>query len=440
MLPYLALSRQTRLQGFELTPVFHGGGVDQPGYLTSILGMFLDGNGQLVDHGTFFEAEINVGEEDRFAVEVDRLVAALAFLLFDPDHPATSLNGNYLHVWMFEPRDTGFAATTNLRTYFDADPVSQRIYCGVPNLVPHYERIHDEGLSFQLLDPHHWPGEGQNSVLERLLLSMFWYSLSFSGDVYYEDRVALVNLATAFEVLFDVGESNSKRRLILDGLETLFGLEPVLGTWLSQFYSTRSEVVHEGKSPDLLFQYPGAGEPHRNLLTTGQRLYRAAVEEYMYCHACQVPMERPPTARFREAFLLDMVPNEVRLEQMAATRSGDNELQLITLAGDLRFDDGTGCLASAISAGHNLMVATRDMLDSNGLKAFRLKVEHARSADAIKQSYHVLGTQLCRAIRIPSSHLIEEKDSPWKVARSLRHFAAWMVHAVDFMAQKSKSV
>ena len=56
--------------------------------------MFLDGNGQGEDQGTFFEAEINVGEEDRFGEAVDRLVAALAFLLFDPDHPATSLNGN----------------------------------------------------------------------------------------------------------------------------------------------------------------------------------------------------------------------------------------------------------------------------------------------------------------------------------------------------------
>ena len=104
-------------------------------------------------------------------------------------------------------------------------------------------------------------------------------------------------------------------------LERLFGFDPVLGTWLSQFYGTRSEVVHEGKSPDLLFQYPGAGQPHRNLLTTGQRLYRAAAEEYMYCHAYPVPTERPPTARFREAFLLDMVPNEVRLEQMATVGS-----------------------------------------------------------------------------------------------------------------------
>jgi hypothetical protein len=413
--------------------------VGQSDYLTSIFGMFLDGNGQGVDQGTFFEAEINVGEEDRFAEAVDRLVAALAFLLFDPDHPATSLNGNYLHVWMFEPSGRGFTATTNLRTYFDADPVNQRIYCGVPNLVPHYERIHDEGLSFHLLDPHQWPGEEQKLVLDRLLLSMFWYSLSFSGDVYYEDRVALVNLATAFEVLFDVGDSNSKRRLILDGLEMLFGFDPVLGTWLSQFYGTRSEVVHEGKSPDLLFQYPGAGQPHRNLLTTGQRLYRAAAEEYMYCHAYPVPTERPPTARFREAFLLDMVPNEVRLEQMAAVRSGDNKLQLITLAGDLRFDDGTGCLESAICAGRNLMVATRDVLNANGLEAVRLEVEHASSPDAIKRSYHALETQLCQAIRIPSSRLIEEMDSPWKVARSLRHFAAWMVHAVDFMGQGSRS-
>ena len=159
--------------------------------------------------------------------------------------------------------------------------IRDRIYCGIPNLVPHYERIHTEGLSFQLLDPVHWPGKDRSLVLDRLLLSMFWYSLSFSGNVYYEDRVALVNLATAFEVLFDVGDSNSKRRLILDGLERLFGFDPVLGTWLSQFYGTRSEVVHEGKSPDLLFQYPGAGQPHRNLLTTGQRLYRAAAEEYM---------------------------------------------------------------------------------------------------------------------------------------------------------------
>ena len=133
-----------------------------------------------------------------------------------------------------------------------------------------------------------------------------------------------------------------------------------------------------------------------------------------------------------------MVPNEVRLDRMATSRSGDNTLQLITLAGDLRFDDGTGCLESAIRAGRNLMVATRDVLDANGLKAVRLEVEHASSPDELKHSYHALGSQLSRAIRIPSSRLLEGMEAPWKVARSLRHFAAWMVHALDFMGRGSR--
>ena len=315
--PYLAIARPTVLQGFELTPALVGGGVGQSDDLASMLGMFFDGDGDPIDRATYFEAEVDAGAEDDFAIEVDRLIAALAFLLFDPDHPATSLDGSYLRAWMFEPTGRGLIATANLRDYVDADPAHQRFYCGVPDLVPHYERIHDEALSYRLLKPHHWPGADRRRLLDRLLLSMFWYARSFAASPYRGERIALVNLATAFEVLFDVGDAVGKQRLILDGLEELFGVEPLLANWVRQFYDTRSKVVHEGRAADLLFQYPGARQPHRNLVTSGQRLYRAAAESYMYRHAHRPPDERPPTERFREAFFLDMVPNEARLEQMA---------------------------------------------------------------------------------------------------------------------------
>jgi hypothetical protein len=431
--PYLAIARATDLRGFELMPALPEGAPGQPEHVASILRMFFDGDGNPIDRATYFEADVDVGAEATFVIELDRLIAALTFLLFDPEHPATSLDCGYLRLWMFEPSAQGLVATANLRDYIDADPAHQRFYCGVPDRVPHYERIHVEALSYRLLQARHWPGADRRRLLERLLLSMFWYGRSFGAEQGYEERTSLVNLATAFEVLFDVGDAVGKRRLILDGLEELFGTEPLLASWVRQFYDTRSQVVHEGRATDLLFQHSGARRPHQNLVTSGQRLYRAAVESYMYRHAHRPPEQGPPTEQFRQAFLLDMVPNEARLERMAKSGSGKNKSRLLTLAGDLRFDDGTGSLPTAIHAGRHLLYAVRDTLDRNHLKPFRLEAERSRSPDGLKRAYSRLGAELRRAIRIPKAGASADMDSAWKVARSLRHFAAWMVRAVDHL-------
>ncbi len=431
--PYLAIAGATDLRGFQLTPALSDGADGQPDHVASILRMFFDGDGNPIQRATYFEADVDLGAESAFIIEIDRLLAALAFLLFDPEHPATSLDRGYLRVWMFEPSEQGLVVTVNLRDYIDADPARQRFYCGVSDLVPHYERIHVEALSYRLLSPRYWPGADRRRIVERLLLSMFWYGRSFGAEQGYEERTSLVNLATAFEVLFDVGDAVGKQRLILDGLEELFGVEPLLASWVRQFYDTRSQVVHEGRATDLLFQHSGARRPHRNLVTSGQRLYRAAVEPYMYRHAHRPPGQGPPTEQFRQAFLLDMVPNEARLVQMAKSGSGKNKSRLLTLAGDLRFDDGTGSLPTAIRAGRHLLHAVREILDRNHVKPFRLEAEGGRSPDGLKRAYSRLGAELRRAIRVPNAGAPAEMESAWKVARSLRHFAAWMVRAVDHL-------
>ena len=431
--PYLALAAPTSLREFELRPATRVAERGQPEHVASMIGMFFDGDGEPIDRATYFEAEVDSGKEDAFLDEMDRLVAALAFLLFDPDHPATSLDGNFLRIWLFEPTDHGLVATTNMKDYVDAEPGRQRFYSGVPDLVPHYERLHEEDLSFRLLAGRHWGGGERRRVLDRALLAMFWYARSFGVEPHHEARMSLINLTTAFEVLFDVGDADGKRRKILDGLEELFGASGLLADWVRQFYDTRSQVVHEGRAADLLFQYRGASHPHRNLVSSGQRLFRSAAEAYLYRHAHQPPGEGPPTDRFHEAFLLDMVPNETRLDRMGKARAGRDRLLLLTLAGDLRFDDGTGRLDAAIRAGKKLLYASRGLLDSNGLKKHRLEIDRHREPAALRRAYSRLGAKLRRAIRIPKPGASAELGSDWKAARSIRHFAAWMVRAVDYL-------
>ncbi len=433
LFPYLAIPAPRALLGFELRPATAATGSGEPVHVPSILGMFFDGDGDPIDRGTYFEAEVESGAEEVFVDEMDRLIAALGFLLFDPDHPATSLDGNFLRLWLFEPGEEGFTATTNMKEYADAVPGRQRFYPGVPDLVPHYDRIHHEDLAYRLLDDRHWPGPERRRVLDRLLLSMFWYGRSFGVEPHHEERMAIVNLATAFEVLFDVGDAAGKRRQILDSLEKMFGVSGLLAAWVRQFYDTRSNVVHEGRAVDLLFQYRGASRPHRNLVSSGQRLYRAAAEACLYRHAHRPPGEGPRTGQLHEAFLLDMVPNEARLEKMANSRSGRHRLRLLELAGDLRFDDGTGRLPIAIRAGRKLLNSTRKLLDGNGLKPLRLEIERHRKPAGLKRAYARLGAGLRRSIRIPAPGAPADLGSDWKTARSLRHFAAWIVRAADYL-------
>jgi hypothetical protein len=114
----------------------------------------------------------------------------------------------------------------------------------------------------------------ETAVASRILTAVRWYNeahKSASG----EDG-AIANLATAFEALFALPQSDKTERLV-DAISLLLGRTARLDLWAAQFYKARSKVVHEGRAPQLRFVTPGGSAmsaEYQPLLAYGTRIFR----------------------------------------------------------------------------------------------------------------------------------------------------------------------
>src|SRR5256884_7463524 len=86
------------------------------------------------------------------------------------------------------------------------------------------------------------------SVLSDRLLE--WHNRSTAEEV--DERVALLNLAIAFESLLNL-ESDKVTGRFRETIMTLLGSSPRLDSWVDQFYNARSAVAHKGKTHHLMF-------------------------------------------------------------------------------------------------------------------------------------------------------------------------------------------
>jgi hypothetical protein len=85
----------------------------------------------------------------------------------------------------------------------------------------------------------------------RILTALAWYNRSTGVDI--EESVALVNLAIAFESLLGLKAGEKVTERFMEAVNLLVGDVPRLDSWLTQFYRTRSQIVHEGQSSNLMF-------------------------------------------------------------------------------------------------------------------------------------------------------------------------------------------
>jgi hypothetical protein len=121
----------------------------------------------------------------------------------------------------------------------------------------------------------------------RTLTAMAWYNRSASS--YFGEEFAIVSLAVAFETLFDLEEGPNLSSRFLDAVRLLIGKYSRLDSWVHQFYTARSRILHKGHWPHLGF-YPTNPEAvkailkgeqrsefYRSLTAYGRRIFRLCV-------------------------------------------------------------------------------------------------------------------------------------------------------------------
>jgi hypothetical protein len=197
----------------------------------------------------------------------------------------------------------GYAGTRNQSTQLWAAKGS-RIYPEVPHIVLNHTQDLAVNLQMFLSHAHQWalwtlyfePDFCPPDLRKRVFVSIDWYMRSCRDSLL--EAEAIVHLAIALESLLHVRSGEGIRERLKDAVLTLLGPVPRLENWVDQFYTARSDAVHEGVPADLMF-YPLLKEspkvtkgkkketpknkqdtdemPHRSLLAYGRRIFRLCV-------------------------------------------------------------------------------------------------------------------------------------------------------------------
>lgn len=152
-------------------------------------------------------------------------------------------------------------------------------------------------------------GDYLNGKLEdEILLAMEWYNLSFQKYSMRSIPGHLVDIATAFETLFQLPRHNKTREFKKRIRESLGMAEgSILDEWSTSFYSdVRSTTIHTGKPSVYQFKHPSAQTPHLSFLWSAQRIFRE-------CMAVKLGIGRNI---LNEHLVEELTPNEVILKRL----------------------------------------------------------------------------------------------------------------------------
>ncbi len=177
-------------------------------------------------------------------------------------------------------------------------------------------------------------------VEPRIFTALEWYNRSCADHI--SEDVALVNLAIAFESLLQLEQKENLTARFKETVLTLLGPVPRLDSWLEQFYAVRSRIVHEGRTPHLMFYAANIEQLHkvqrgkevaveyRPLTAYGRRIFRLCLNTIL--SGTMLGEE----ARLSSSF----VHNQERLERICArlSRTDEKPNQRILAVSDDVFD------------------------------------------------------------------------------------------------------
>ena len=435
--PYLVLFEPIRVLGLDLEPVT-ASSAEPP--FDRILPAFRDLRGEPIRAATCFTLRAEPGAETAAARSVQDLVALLGYLLLDPEHPASSPVAENLAAWLFQPmqdRPGAFVAMPNFARHLTFDPREQAIFPPTPDLPALQDHINPDAPALTLMHDPAWTQRASSKARARVLLAMYWYSRTFTTDPLDDDRTKIVHMATAFEVLLQFGMERAKRKSLQGELQKLLGEDPLLAEWASQFYESRSEIVHRGWTADLLFQHPLASRAHTSLVHSGQRILRIATEAELRQRAGGPLARELPGLFYRRFVQPDLEPNEARLTRLHAWRKlrGRAAREFLNLIGQLGFTDASGSVAAVAKVGRRLVryfMKTCE-IDSSGHELLQRVIQTDGDPRRLVEVYRELQAALREGEIAPYPVSGEGDLHLWRTERAVRHFAAYVQHVVPEM-------
>lgn len=110
----------------------------------------------------------------------------------------------------------------------------------------------------------------------RVFTALKWYNHANESRA-GADR-ALLNLAVAFEALFNLPD-NAKSDRLADSISLILGRPERISEWATQFYAARSRVAHEGAAKELYYrptakQKSGHDDRFGSLMLSGRTIFR----------------------------------------------------------------------------------------------------------------------------------------------------------------------
>jgi hypothetical protein len=267
------------------------------------------------------------------------------FLIDNPDmdnahvHVEARKAITLLRYMMLRPDSQGLGDLETSAIYtFELPPAGShdnRVYHGWVNfnqeewITPNYQKFHPPGWYVDCQIKHTSILEDLDSIVQQfynnvvderveaeVILAMEWYNLSFSKYAFRGIAGQLVDIATAFETLFQLPRYKKTAGFVKRIRESLnIEQDSVLDDWAKSFYSgVRSETVHSGKPLSYIFKHPDAQAPHLNFLWSAQRIFRE-------CLAAKAGLGRKID---NHHLIEELTPNEVVLKELRALGSYEN--------------------------------------------------------------------------------------------------------------------
>ena len=287
-------------------------------YLKELSTCFPITRGLITDKGvikpiTYFLLEGKKGEEDETLDVARKAVTLLRYALLRPDPQAVdNVESTYVHAFALPPEGKG----------------DYRLYQCWPNLdvekeiwiSPEHERFPLPGwyVDLQLIHTSQledieeikqcFYGQGTVGKEDKMILAMEWYNQSFLKYTLRGIAGRLVDIATAFETLFQLPRHNKTAMFKKSIRQCLSAQEgTIVDNWAGDFYSkVRSETLHKGNPLSYLFKHPEAQFSHLGFLYSAQRIFRE-------CVAVKAGLPRHIS---NERLFDELVPNEIHLESL----------------------------------------------------------------------------------------------------------------------------
>lgn len=287
-------------------------------YLRELSTCFSTTRGLSTDKGgikamTYFLLNTERGKETQALQEARKAVSLLRYTMLRPDTQALdNVESTYIYAFALPP-----AGSDDYRHYqcWPNLNVEQEIWVSprhekfpLPGWYVDLQLIHTSQLEDIEEIKQCFYGQGMVGEGDETILAMEWYNQSFLKYSLRNIAGRLVDVATAFETLFQLPrryKTAEFRKRIREYLGAQEG--SILDNWAIDFYSNvRSETIHKGKPLSYLFKHPEAQTPHLSFLYSARRVFRE----------CVVARTGLPRHIPNDRLIEELIPNEVHLSKL----------------------------------------------------------------------------------------------------------------------------